>query len=257
VSEVLVQERGPVAVITLNRPDALNTFTRELRLAVLSALQRCASSDSVRAVVLTGAGRGFSAGVELAREMPSIDEAVRQLEEEFNPGIRAIVDMPKPVIAGVNGFATGIGASYALACDMVLMGEGAFMQVPFARIGLVPDGGACWQLAERLGPRVAFEVAMMGDRLPAARCVALGLANRAVPDATLVEECVSVAARLAECAPIALASTKRLLRSASALGLEGTLRAEATEQARCIGSADFLEGVRAFLEKRPPRFSGK
>jgi len=257
MSEVLFEERGAVAVVTLNRPGALNTFTRELRLDLLSTLQRCAASESVRAVVLTGAGRGFSAGVELVRDMPAIDEAVRQLEEEFNPGIRAIVDMPKPVIAGVNGFAAGIGASYALACDLVLMGEGAFMQVPFGRIGLVPDGGACWQLAERLGPRVAFEVAMMGERLPAARCVALGLANRAVPDATLLDECVAVAARLAECAPVAMASTKRLLRSAPALGLDGTLRAEALEQARCIASADFIEGVRAFLEKRAPRFTGK
>lgn len=257
MSEVLFEQRGAVAIVTLNRPGALNTFTRELRLDLLSTLRRCAETESVRAVVLTGAGRGFSAGVELVRDMPSIDEAIRQLEEEFNPGIRAIVAIPKPVIAGVNGFAAGIGVSYALACDMVLMGESGFMQVPFGRIGLVPDGGACWQLTERLGPRVAFEVAMMGDRLPAARCVALGLANRAVPDATLLDECVSVATRLAECAPIALASTKRLLRSASALGLDGTLSAEALEQGRCIASADFLEGVRAFLEKRTPHFTGK
>lgn len=257
MSEVLFEERDGVAVVTLNRPAALNAFSRELRMGVIDALKRCADTPSVRAVVLTGAGRGFSAGVELAGNLPSGDEAVRLLEEEFVPGIRAIGEMPKPVIAAVNGFAAGIGVSYALACDMVIMGEGAFMQVAFGRIALVPDGGASWQLAERLGHRVAFEVAALGERLTAARCVQLGLANRAVPDAELLDEARAIAAKLSECAPVALAGTKKLLRTASVRGLEGTMQDEAREQARCLGTADFREGIEAFMAKRAPRFTGR
>lgn len=257
MSEVLYEARGAVAVISLNRPAALNAFSSQLRLDVIAALKRCAETPAVRAVVLTGAGRGFSAGVELSGELPSGHEALRQLEEEFHPGIRAIVSMPKPVIAAVNGFAAGIAVSYALACDMVVMGESAFMQVAFSRLGLVPDGGACWQLADRLGHRLAFEVAMLGERLPAAKCLELGLTNRVVPDDKLLDEARSIAGQLADCAPVALAGTKRLLRAAAARGLEGTMHDEAVEQARCLGTHDFREGIDAFLAKRAPRFTGK
>jgi 2-(1,2-epoxy-1,2-dihydrophenyl)acetyl-CoA isomerase len=165
--------------------------------------------------------------------------------------------LPKPIIAAVEGFATGIGASFALASDIVLLGKSAFLQVPFARIGLVPDGGMCWQLATRLGPRVAFELAMSGERVPAERCVALGLANRVVPDGEVCAHAEALARELALAAPLALAGTKRLLGQAAALGLAGTMSAEAKEQAKCIASGDFREGVRSFIEKRAPKFSGR
>ncbi|MGB8327304.1 MAG: enoyl-CoA hydratase-related protein [Steroidobacteraceae bacterium] len=254
---VLYEERGAIAVITLNRPQSLNAVTGELANAIERAFERAAAGAAVRAVVFAAAGRGFSAGAELKGDIPSVDDAIQQLEKKFNPAIRAITLLPKPVVAAVSGFATGIGTSFALACDMVLLGEQAFLQVPFARIGLVPDGGMCWHLATRLGPRHAFELAMTGERIAATRCVELGLANRAVPDDRLLAEACAVAEKLAECAPLAAAGTKRLLLRAIDLGLEGTMREEAVEQRRCLGSGDFREGVRAFMAKRAPRFSGK
>lgn len=256
MSEVLYEERGRVAVITLNRPDALNTFTQGLRVGVIDALEKCAA-DPIRAVVLTGAGRGFSAGADLSSLPPRGEEVELMLEKEFGPGILAIAELPKPVIGAVNGFASGIGASYALACDMLLLGEKAFLQLPFARIGLVPDGGLTWQFVERIGPRLTFELALSGERIPAARCVELGLANRAVPDAELLNEACALAERLAEAAPLAVAGTKRLLRRAPSIDLPGAIREEAAIQKGCIDSQDFREGVKAFFDKRPPKFTGQ
>src|SRR5262245_23644899 len=166
MEEVLYEERDRIAIITLNRPKVLNAFNAAMRAGVIAALARCAESR-VRAVILTGAGRAFSSGAALEGNVPNADEANRQLIEEYAPGIRAIAALEKPVIAAVTGMAVGIGMSYALACDMVVMGEGAFMQVSFGRIGLVPDGGLCWHLATRLGPRVAFEVAVCGEPIDA------------------------------------------------------------------------------------------
>ena len=257
MSEVLYEERGRIAVVTLNRPNSLNALNRELRLAVIDAFKKCAAADHVRAVVLTGAGRGFSAGADLTDMPPSGDEVVMALEQEFGPGILAIAELPKPVIAAVNGFATGVGAGYALACDIVLLGEKAFLQLPFARIGLVPDGGLTWQFAERLGARLAFEFALSGDRIAAARCVELGLANRVVPDADLLSEACALAERLADAAPLAVAGTKRLLRRVPQLDLAGAIRAEAAIQKHCIDSEDFREGVQAFFDKRPAKFTGR
>jgi 2-(1,2-epoxy-1,2-dihydrophenyl)acetyl-CoA isomerase len=208
--------------------------------------------------VLTGAGRGFSAGADLkAGEIAQGAEVERQLNEEYGAALREIARMPKPVIAAVNGFATGIGGSYALACDLVVMGESAFFQVPFQRIALVPDGGMTWLLAERLGHRRAFELAVSGDRVPAARCLEWGLCNRVVPDAEVVSSAVAWAGQLAGAAPIALSYMKQLLRSAPDMGFEQTIRAEARLQAACIDSEDFREGVAAFVGKRTPEFKGR
>lgn len=253
--DILYVEEGPVAVITLNRPETLNAFNRAARLGFIEAMRQAQSAKGVRAVVLCGAGRGFSSGADLTEKMP-VEEALTLLDKEYAPGIQAIVNLPKPVIAAVHGFAAGIGVAYALASDLVVMGEKAFMQVPFAKIGLVPDGGLCWQLTQRLGHRVAFEVAMEGERLPAARCRELGLANRVVAEDGVVAEAKAWAARLAAQAPIAVAGTKHALRRAGGATLEDIMSLESRHQRECVLSADFKEGVAAFFEKRPPRFSG-
>jgi 2-(1,2-epoxy-1,2-dihydrophenyl)acetyl-CoA isomerase len=258
MSEVLLERRGRVAIVTLNRPDSLNSFNVKLRNALKAATHEVAVDETVRAVVLTGAGRGFSAGADLkAGEIAQGAEVERQLNEEYGAALREIARMPKPVIAAVNGFATGIGGSYALACDLVVMGESAFFQVPFQRIALVPDGGMTWLLAERVGHRRAFELAVSGDRVPAARCLEWGLCNRVVPDAEVVSSAVAWAEQLAGAAPIALSYMKQLLRSAPDMGFEQTIRAEARLQAACIDSEDFREGVAAFVGKRTPEFKGR
>ena len=258
MSDVLLERRGRVAVVTLNRPESLNGFTTGLRSALKAAINEVSADESVRAVVLTGAGRGFSAGADLKAEpMSSGADVERQLNEEYGASLRAIARMPKPVIAAVNGFATGIGGSFALVCDLVVMGESAFFQVPFQKIALVPDGGMTWLLTERVGHRRAFEIAVSGDRVPAARCLEWGLCNRVVADDRVLDEAIEWAEQLCDAAPIALTYMKQLLRSAPDMGYEQTIRAEAHLQAPCIESRDFLEGVAAFREKRTPKFTGK
>jgi 2-(1,2-epoxy-1,2-dihydrophenyl)acetyl-CoA isomerase len=257
MSEVAYEERGRVAVITWNRPDALNTFTREMRVGFIDAMKKCADADHIRAVVITGAGRGFSAGADLNGLPPSGPAVASMLENEFGPGILAIAELPKPVIAAVNGFASGVGAAYVLACDMVVMGEKAFLQLPFAKIGLVPDGGLTWQFGQRLGSRLAFEFAISGERIPASRCIELGLANKAVAESELLNETFALAEKLADAPPIAVAGTKHLLRRAPSLDLAGAIREEGKIQSACIDSEDFREGVKAFFDKRAPKFTGR
>lgn len=258
---VLYAVQDAVATVTLNRPDALNAFDDSVRLGLKAALERAAADEGVRAVVLAGNGRGFSAGLDLKAVMAVkgdlAQETRRQLEDEYNAGVLTIAEMPKPVVAAVQGFATGIALGYVLASDLVVMGRSAFMQVPFARLGLVPDGGVTWQLAQRLGPRAAFEVAAFGERMPAERCVQLGLVNRLVDDDQVLATATTWAGELAKAAPVSVAGMKRNVRRAAVSGLRETMNDEVDAQVRCLGTQDFREGVSAFLEKRSPRFSGR
>jgi 2-(1,2-epoxy-1,2-dihydrophenyl)acetyl-CoA isomerase len=252
---VRVERQGAVAWLELNRPDALNAFNTDLRLTLLRELRAVAADDSVRAVALTGKGRAFGAGADLREGFPNGPELERQLIEEYGPAVECIASMPKPVIVGVEGFATGVSIAHVLAADLVVMSEEAFLMLPFMNIALVPDGGLTWLLERRLGHQRAFELAIDGGRLSAARCQELGLVNRLAPKGSVTTAVLEWAQSLAAKPFQAVGRMKRLLRAAPHETLTGMQAAEARLQHLCIDSADCKEGVAAFLEKRAPKFS--
>lgn len=254
---VLYDVEGAIARVTLSRPSALNAFDAPLRSQLTAALQRAAADEAIRAVVLTGAGRAFSSGADLKAGMTNGADIRRQLLEEYAPSVNAIAEMPKPVIAAVEGFVAGVGCAHVLASDLVVMAEDAFFLLPFSNIALIPDGGLTWLLERQLGHRIAFELAAEGQRVSASRCRELGLINRVVPKGAAVGSANDWAHRLASGPPLALAHTKRLLRVSPALNLRGAQRSEAEAQSECIDSADCREGVSAFFAKRPPQFTGR
>ncbi len=256
---VSYEQRGAVALITLNRPEVLNAFNQAMRLELAAGLARAASEPGVAAVVLAAAGRAFSAGADLKAMNPADvngAEVRRQLDDEYGAGIRAIIDMDKPVIAAVEGLVAGIGCAYMLASDLVVMAEDAYFTLPFHNIGLIPDGGINWLLERQIGARRAFELAVECERVPAARCLELGLVNRLVPHGEATAAALLWAERLALRAPLATRHTKRMLRQAAGFDFAESRATEAAAQAQCVDSQDFREGVAAFLAKRPPRFRG-
>ncbi len=247
---------GAVAVITIHRPDAMNSFNTALRRDLAAALQRAAGDDAVRAVVLTGEGRSFSAGADL-KDIDSGTPVDQILQKEYRPVFETIATMRQPVIAAVGGSAAGIGMSVALACDLLIMADNAFLLSPFTTISLVPDGGQNWFLVQQLGYRVAFQLAVEAERIYAERCVDLGLANRTAPPEKLREEAIDWARSLAERAPLAVAATKKAMRHAAGSDWASTFDVEAPLQRELRESADCKEGVNAFLEKRKPEFTGR
>ena len=252
---VRYEQKGAIAVITLNRPDSMNAFQTELRAAVHEAFERARDDAAVRAVVFTGEGRCFSAGADLKA---GIDRDVREiLQSEYRPILEIIADIPKPVIAAIPGSAAGIGMSMALQCDLVLMADNAFLLSPFTTISLVPDGGLKWTLVRQLGYRRAFQLSVESERISAERCVELGLANRAVPADELQSTALEWAETLAERAPLSLAATKKVMRFAADHGWGDAYDMEAMLQGELLGSEDNKEGIQAFLEKRAPTFKGK
>ena len=252
-----VQIDGPVATLTLDRPESLNALTVPVKVALREALESIASDRAVRAVILTGAGRAFCAGQDLAeRESPDAAPLDVEVRERYNPIIRAIRSMGQPVIAAVNGVAAGAGASLAFACDLRIAAEEARFVLAFGRIGLVPDSGATWFLPRLVGPAKAAELALVGDPLDAAEALRLGLVSKVVPGDRLLDEARAMAGRLAEGAPLALALTKEALERSSTIDLDEALEGEAKLQGIAGASADHAEGLAAFKEKRPPRFSG-
>jgi len=252
---VIVERNDAVALIELNRPAVLNAFDRELRCQLRDALQALGNDAAVRAVVLTGASGAFSSGADLKAEPPVAGQTRQQLLEEYGPGLVAIADMPKPVIAAVDGPAVGIGLAYALVCDLRVMGESAYLQAPFNQIGLLPDGGLSWLLPRLLGYAHAFEFVVEAAKLSAAECLALGVANRVVADGSAKAAALAWAHALAARPARAVAATKRALRAALASDYAAAIAAEAELQAPLVDSDDFREGVTAFREKRSPRFT--
>jgi len=257
---ILVATDGPLRTITLNRPDKLNAFNEDMHLAFRAALEAARDDDGCRAVLLTGAGRGFCAGQDLGDrdpakgEVPDLGETLRTF---FNPNIRLIRDMPKPIIAAVNGAAAGAGANIALACDIVLAARNAKFLQAFARIGLIPDAGGSWTLTQLVGPARARGLAMLAEPLSADVAAEWGLIWKAVDDEVLMTEATDMAARLANGPTTGLTLTKQAILAATESTLEEQLDREAELQARAGTTADYREGVSALLKKRAPRFTGR
>jgi len=256
VSDIVkYEQQAAVAVITLHRPEAMNSFNTELRADLAAALEKAHDDDSVRVLVLTGEGRTFSAGADLKA---GIDKDVSEiLQVEYRPVQEAIANMPKPVIAAIPGSAAGIGLSIALQCDLLIMADDAFMLSPFTTISLVPDGGLNWMLVRQLGYRRAFQLSIESERIDAARCVELGLANKAVPARELSSAALEWAQTLARRAPLSLAATKKVMRFAADHDWASSYDLEAQLQGELLGSDDNKEGIAAFLQKRAPGFKGK
>jgi 2-(1,2-epoxy-1,2-dihydrophenyl)acetyl-CoA isomerase len=259
---VNVRLRDGAATIELNRPETLNAWNRQLGLDLLAALENAAAQESVRAVVLTGNGRAFSSGADLKdlsggeRSADGRPDVYRMLTERYHPIMQVIREMPKPVAAAVNGPAVGIGCSLALCCDLIVAAQSAYFLLAFVNIGLVPDGGSSLFVPARVGMARATELAMLGERLPAAEALEWGLINRVVADASLDEESAALGARLAAGPTGSYAGTKRLVNSWLYSRMAEQLELEARIQQEMSGSEDFLEGATAFVEKRKARFHG-
>jgi 2-(1,2-epoxy-1,2-dihydrophenyl)acetyl-CoA isomerase len=256
VAEVETQRDGGVVTITLNRPDVLNAFDSAMHAAFKEALGEAGDPD-VRAVVLTGAGRGFCVGQDLNEFKEAAGDIGERLRSTYNPNVRALRALEKPVIAAVNGPAAGAGLSLACACDLRLAATSASFVPAFVSIGLVPDTGATYFIARLLGYSRAFEWLCSGRALSAADAHAWGLVAEVVDDGRLLTRAADVAATMAGLPTRAIGLTKRLLERAALSSLEDQLELEADLQTEAAQSADFKEGVAAFLEKREPRFSGR
>jgi 2-(1,2-epoxy-1,2-dihydrophenyl)acetyl-CoA isomerase len=258
---VLVAKSGGVTRLTLNRPDKLNAFTLPMHSELRAALEAAASDAECRAIILTGAGRGFCAGQDLAEiRQPGnggTSDAGSRLEQAYNPLIRLITTLEKPVICAVNGIAAGAGANVALACDLVFAARSASFLQAFTRIGLVPDASGTWTLPRLVGPARARGLTMLAEPLSAEKAEAWGLIWKVVDDDKLQAEVAAVAGKLALAPTYALGLTKRAIAQSSTNTLTQQLDLERDLQRLAGDSSDAAEGIRAFLEKRAPKFTGR
>jgi len=251
-----------VAEITLNRPERLNAWNAQFGDELRQALLTDAADPEVRSVLITGAGRGFSSGADLKEmleqgsdggQIPDVGEMLRT---RYHPIIKGIRELPKPVVAAVNGPAVGIGCSLALACDLIWAAESAVFGLAFVNIGLVPDGGSTFLVPVAAGKARALEMALLGDPLPAERALEWGLINRVVPDGELMEQARGLAQTLARGPTRSYANSKRALNNSFLKIMDEQLDLEADMQAEMVKTSDFIEGVSAFVEKRDARFTG-
>jgi 2-(1,2-epoxy-1,2-dihydrophenyl)acetyl-CoA isomerase len=255
MAEVETTREGAVLTITLNRPDVLNAFNADLHKGLAAAL-KLARSDEVRAVVVTGAGRGFCVGQDLTEFREAPGDIGSRLRATYHPNVLAVRALEKPVIAAVNGAAAGAGLSFACACDVRIAADAASFVPAFINIGLVPDSGGSYFVTRILGPARAFEWLTSGRKLTAAEAHSWGLVSEVVETETLAARAAELAAQLAALPTRAIGMTKRLIDHAVNATLAQQLEREAELQTAATKTGDFKEGVAAFLEKRPPQFRG-
>ena len=260
--EVLYEERGAVAIATLNRPQSLNSFTRQMHRDLWAALDRAEANAAIRALVITGAGRAFCAGADLSEFdlRPGPDLVARAdpgpiIDETFNPTVRRLQGLRMPTLAAVNGVAAGAGASLAMTCDIAIAAPNASFIQAFSKIGLVPDAGGTWFLTERLGLARATALAMTGDKLTATQARDWGMIWDVADDC--LAAATTLAQRLAAMPTRALVATRHILRDSTHRTLEQQLQAERETQSALGKTHDYIEGVTAFLEKRPAQFTGQ
>jgi 2-(1,2-epoxy-1,2-dihydrophenyl)acetyl-CoA isomerase len=258
---VIWEQDGGVGRLTLNRPETLNAWTDQFGRELVELLSSEASDDSVRAVLITGAGRGFSSGADLKAGFEPAEDGMpnilKELDEVYHPAITAIRHLPKPVVAAVNGAAVGIGCSLALACDLVMAAESAFFGLAFVNIGLMPDGGSTALVPPAVGKARAFQMALLGERVPAPKALEWGLINWVYPDERLIDEANTLAERLAAGPTRSYASSKHALNRFIYRDFEEQLHVEAELQHALGRTADFFEGTTAFVAKRQPAFQGR
>lgn len=260
-SETLIEEnRNGVAILTLNRPDRLNSFTEEMHAALFDAMTRAQQDKECRAVLLTGAGRGFCAGQDLGERDPSMmgvaPDLGASLRKNYNPLIRLIRSLEKPVVCAVNGVAAGAGANMALACDIVLAARSARFIQAFCKIGLIPDAGGTWSLSHLVGEARAKALALTGEPVGAEQAAAWGMIWKAIDDDALMAEAEALTESLAAGPTVGLGLAKQAIQAAATNSLERQLEVEADCQREAGRTPDYAEGVAAFLEKRPANFTG-